>query len=561
MPNSLHMPRPGSCSPSTAGLLLTVKLEQEDPAVQSSSFNGSMHQLPSNIPACNPHSATTSLHADHSAGISQHSRAKQTVRRHATDPQFPGVSPVQAAAARPDSAGQLWQPDSASNAQSASAHPSQEPAHAQQQHKQSGGPPTGAAALMRVPISWGSQKPRTRTYSRLSDASTSDVATVAAAAAAEAEDAAASAGDKARVEFDEAASQSSTGAEPGGRSQHTRHGWHSQRPNWKAEPSKAAAHDRPRSPCWHLYDESSPDQMNRPPPKHSSVGAKRGARSGCNHRRAGASLGNLTKSMRYIGSTYLGVNGVRHSPVFPLRWRAGTWDPIAKKTVYIGSYNREFEAAAAVDAWHVSHGRQAVNFPETQNLAEAPEAAAEATLWAVAMADVDVPSSQEQHCGTNEEAEQPVSPLSPKNHLYHAASLLNSLRPQQCHGRDHYDAVLESNQHGISNKNDMRGLRFHSHYGHAGSKSQRQSAAGALVARAVGRSNISRDSMHMGRHSFASVQQCTGVSVANGEQRAQLGVHGVVHYVGGCQPKAANAQAHEQAAGQRCCSKASDVAG
>lgn len=247
--------------------------------------------------------------------------------------------------------------------------------------------------------------------------------------------------------------------------------------------------------------------------------------------------------------------------MFPLRWRAGTWDPIAKKTVYIGSYNREFEAAAAVDAWHVSHGRQAVNFPETQNLAEAPEAAAEATLWAVAMADVDVPSSQEQHCGTNEEAEQPVSPLSPKNHLYHAASLLNSLRPQQCHGRDHYDAVLESNQHGISNKNDMRGLRFHSHYGHAGSKSQRQSAAGALVARAVGRSNISRDSMHMGRHSFASVQQCTGVSVANGEQRAQLGVHGVVHYVGGCQPKAANAQAHEQAAGQRCCSKASDVAG
>lgn len=70
------------------------------------------------------------------------------------------------------------------------------------------------------------------------------------------------------------------------------------------------------------------------------------------------------KDLGYIGSNFLGVNGVRHGPDFPLRWKAGTWDPLLKKTVYIGSYDTELEAAKAVDSWHVSCGRAPVNFME-----------------------------------------------------------------------------------------------------------------------------------------------------------------------------------------------------
>ena len=68
----------------------------------------------------------------------------------------------------------------------------------------------------------------------------------------------------------------------------------------------------------------------------------------------------------YMGSQYCGVNGIQHSVESLLRWRAATWDPQIKKTVYIGSFNVEEAAATAVDAWHVSHGRSPVNFPHAE---------------------------------------------------------------------------------------------------------------------------------------------------------------------------------------------------
>lgn len=87
------------------------------------------------------------------------------------------------------------------------------------------------------------------------------------------------------------------------------------------------------------------------------------------------------KPHEYLGSCFCGVNGIQHSAESSLRWRAGTWDPVIKKTVYIGSYDEEEEAAAAVDAWHVSQGRNPVNF-RRQGAAVAPAARRSSPLQA-----------------------------------------------------------------------------------------------------------------------------------------------------------------------------------
>ncbi|KAL0037979.1 hypothetical protein WJX79_008199 [Trebouxia sp. C0005] len=189
-------------------------------------------------------------------------------------------------------------------------------------------------------------------------------------------------------------------------------------------------------------------QADIPSARPGSAGTKGAPRTGRNHHRAGASPSNLNKSVGYIGSTYLGVNGVRHSPEFPLRWRAGTWDPLVKKTVYIGSYDTEVS-------------------------------------------------------------------------------------------------------------NSVRRSYVSAHNGHGGSKSQRQSAAGALVAKAAGRPKASRDGTHQGRHALWRPQPvpnqsgCTGVSYADGKWRAQIKVDNVVQYLGRFQYKEDAANAYEQAAMQR----------
>lgn len=79
----------------------------------------------------------------------------------------------------------------------------------------------------------------------------------------------------------------------------------------------------------------------------------------------------------YVGSQYCGVNGIQHSVESLLRWRAATWDPQEKKTVYIGSFDMEEAAATAVDAWHVSHGRPPVNFPHAEVWERRPDPAEE----------------------------------------------------------------------------------------------------------------------------------------------------------------------------------------
>lgn len=68
------------------------------------------------------------------------------------------------------------------------------------------------------------------------------------------------------------------------------------------------------------------------------------------------------KPQGYVASRFCGVTGTQHLLGCRTRWRAATWDPVIKKTIYIGSYEEEKAAAAAVDAWHASHGRPPVNF-------------------------------------------------------------------------------------------------------------------------------------------------------------------------------------------------------
>jgi len=214
-----------------------------------------------------------------------------------------------------------------------------------------------------------------------------------------------------------------------------------------------------------------------------------------------------------------------------------------KKTVYIGSFDTEVGAAAAVDAWHVSQGREAVNFPEPSLVPRQSADSADTHSDSDAVAEADELPQQNDHLSNAEEPAQ-LHPSPAKDHLHHAASLLNSLRPQ---------AHSESAQ--VSNS--VRRSHFSAHHGHGGSKSQRQSAAGALVAKAAGRPKASRDGTHQGRPAFwrprsvPNQSGCTGVSYADGKWRAQIRVDNVVQYLGRFQHKEDAAAAYEQAAMQR----------
>ena len=210
-----------------------------------------------------------------------------------------------------------------------------------------------------MPMSWGSRRPRTRSRPRQSDGSTTDLAVVAAAATAEAEQAAASAVARAHTDY-ESASQSD---DPPHSSRHPQNGFCQARQGLRSHslPPRAGSAAQQGNSCdSRAYSDANLEPPSRTPRR--TLRRKGGPRTGRNHHRAGALPSNLHKDLGYIGSNFLGVNGVRHGPEFPLRWKAGTWDPVLKKTVYIGSYNTELEAAKAVDAWHVSCGRAPVNF-------------------------------------------------------------------------------------------------------------------------------------------------------------------------------------------------------
>ena len=213
-----------------------------------------------------------------------------------------------------------------------------------------------------MPMSWGLRRPRTRSRPRQSDGSTTDLAAVAAAATAEAEQAAASAVARAHTDYDESASQSDD--QPHSR-RHPQKGFCQALPELRSHslpPRAGSAAQQGNTFASRGYSDA-----NLEPPTRNlrhPLGRRGGSRTGRNHHRAGALPSNLQKDLGYIGSNFLGVNGVRHGPEFPLRWKAGTWDPVLKKTVYIGSYDTELEAAQAVDAWHVSCGRAPVNCVE-----------------------------------------------------------------------------------------------------------------------------------------------------------------------------------------------------
>lgn len=160
-----------------------------------------------------------------------------------------------------------------------------------------------------------------------------------------------------------------------------------------------------------------------------------------------------------------------------------------------------------------------------------------------AVAEADESPKHNDHPSHVDEPAQLHSSLA-KNNLHHAASLLNSLRPQ---------ARSETTQ--VSNT--VRQSHFSAYHGYGGSKSQRQSAAGALVAKAAGRSKASRDGTHHGRPAFwrprsvPNQSGCTGVSYANGKWRAQIRVDNAVKHLGRFQHKEDAAEAYEQAAMQR----------
>ena len=414
-----------------------------------------------------------------------------------------------------------------------------------------------------LPFSWGQRKPRTRNHARQTDASTSDLAAVAAAAAAEAEQAAASAAARAKVDFDEAASQSGTQL-PSKRG-HS-HSSRQQQQNLKFALQAArvafAPQHRPRQALSGSPDPSSDPQRSVGVHPNQKSGHKSGPRSGRNHHRAGASPTNLNKSMGYIGSNYLGVNGVRHGLEFPLRWRAGTWDPQVKKTVYIGSYDTELGAAQAVDAWHVSQGRAPVNFAEpaaalqkacsdTQLPAMSRPVATQAAAAVIIAEPSDCkPLPAASHAQRGEEGSRPQPAASDSldgsgaqtRDIYHAASLLNSMRPlsdQDCHGAD---------AHTISNAEHWR-----PHLSHAGNKSQRQSAARALVANAVGRSKSAGIQKHPALQSepVRNASNCRGVACVDGNWHTQIKVAGDMQDLGCFENKEAAVQAYTIARRQK----------
>lgn len=314
-------------------------------------------------------------------------------------------------------------------------------------------------------LSWGQRKPRTRLQPRQSDDSTAELATVAATAAAEAEQAATAAAATVCTSFEESASQSQTQEQPAAkRPCRKQSSFHS-----LSTPQGHSVRTSPVAEC--VLPSQRREHANFSAREHTRP-KQGGFKSGRQHFRAGALPSNLNKSLGYIGSTYLGVNGVKHGPERTLRWRAGTWDPVIKKTVYIGSYDTELGAATAVDAWHMSQGREAVNFPPQSGLAPDLQPG---------------PQTQLKQQGLPEQAETPIV----TSHLHQAAALLSCLRPQQ------------SEQVALAQKPTVlqvsSPVASHGCAKQAGSKSQRQFAAGALVANAAGRSRTSRDGMGKAR--------------------------------------------------------------
>lgn len=165
----------------------------------------------------------------------------------------------------------------------------------------------------------------------------------------------------------------------------------------------------------------------------------------------------------------------------------------------------------------MSHGRPPVNFPQPTVPPRAPARSADARQdGADAAAEVDESARQRGQIGENEEpARSHLRPAS-EEHLYQAASLLNSLKPQ---------AQPECAQRLVPSA--VRRPPFPAHHGQPGSKSQRQSAAGALVAKAAGRSKAPKEGMHQGRplysrlHPVGTDSGCTEIAFADGQWRTQ----------------------------------------
>lgn len=514
-----------------------------------------------------PHCVTDTIHNQ-----TPHADSLQATHFEVTQCQPPGQpqletpTPMVAEASEGPPTAAALDPDAATIPVAARQH--RQPSWTASEGPQAEAPSPSHEVNAQPPFSWGRRKPRTRNTARQSEDSTTDLATVAAAAIAEAEEAAASAVATARSEF---AAASHSEAQWSQAKQHAQNGFrphhHSpksvlQPPGAGFGPSQAASGvlRGPQDPnlghpskaaSGALRGPSDPNQGHPMQNPHQGVKRKGGPRSGRNHHRAGALPSNLNKRMGYIGSTFLGVNGVRHGAKFPLRWRAGTWDPLLKKTVYIGSYEAETDAAKAVDAWHVSQGRPPVNF--TQPDAQLPEpprnqpaAAAEAAQPVMADGSGSPSAAasdahRDRHGNTHTQPAAGKSLHGSRDNIHHAARLLHSLRP--AHNEDH--ACSESHQ-----KADL----WRPHFTHASNKSQRQSAAGALVANAVGRSKSAREGVR--KHSMSrlhtsrsqsqgrSKSECGGVLFVDGKWCAQIRIAGDMHSLGRFANKEDAVQAH-----------------
>ena len=505
----------------------------------------------SSSPPCHlPHHGTRRLHMQ-----TPHAHSHQAAHHELTQCQAPGPpqlevpNPLVAEASQgPPSPAAL---DLHAALKPAAAHQHRQPSQAISEGLQPQASSPGHELNAQPPFSWGRRKPRTRNSARQSEDSTTDLATVAAAAAAEAEEAAASAVATAHSEFETVShsetqrSKAKQRPQKASRQHYQSFRSFSQPPGLASAPSKAASAALGGPPL------PNPNLGHPKLAPHQEQKRQGGPRSGRNHHRAGALPSNLNKSMGYIGSTFLGVNGVRHGAKFPLRWRAGTWDPLLKKTIYIGSYESETDAAKAVDAWHVSQGRLPVNF--TQPDAKFPDppvnqqaAAAEAARPVMANGSAS-PSAAASGAHCDRHARKHTQPAAiqslhaSRDSSHHAARLLHSLRP----GTTEDQACSDSHQ-----KADL----WRPHFTHASNKSQRQSAAGALVANAVGRSKSAREGVrklsvkqpYLGRSPSQgrSKSECHGVVFVDGNWCAQIRIAGDMHSLGCFANKQDAVQAH-----------------
>lgn len=223
--------------------------------------------------------------------------------------------------------------------------------------------------------SWASQKPRSKKKMKPRSAvlpSAASLALIAAAAAAEAEAAAASAAAAAIVRSGYASGRhaghtvSAAAAKQGSwapQQQNRYEVQHQARPPALPESSGDPQHKRSRHNDQdtvsehaepHAKHRKSPDCDQSPSVDDEEQGTDKSFTYGMAKQHTGRRVLKRYKPHDYVGSQYCGVNGIRHTAGSPLRWRAGTWDPVVKKTAYIGSYDVEEDAAAAVDTWHVS---------------------------------------------------------------------------------------------------------------------------------------------------------------------------------------------------------------